>query len=111
MIAHVGAYSCLCHPHSVNQFTCAARQCVALATTGRRYGRFAGRRKSRFSSCTQGVLHEDTAPLPIVDDSGTPAPGTRSLWQTDAIALRMTLRASYGLRGTGLVQMVQGVTW
>jgi hypothetical protein len=28
-----------------------------------------------FSSCTQGVLHEDTAPLPIVDGSGTPAQG------------------------------------
>jgi hypothetical protein len=62
-----------------------------------------------FSSFTQGVLHEDTEPLPIVD--GTPAPGTRSLWQTDAIALRMILRASYGMRGTGLVQVVQGTNW
>jgi len=64
-----------------------------------------------FSSCIQGVLHEDTVPLPIVGDSGTPAQGVRSLWQTDAIALRMVLRASYGMRGTGLVQMIQNVTW
>ena len=64
-----------------------------------------------FSSCTQGVLHEDTVPLHIVDGSGTPAPGTRSLWQTDTIALRMVLRASYGMRGNGLVQMIQNVTW
>ena len=64
-----------------------------------------------FSSRTQGVLHEDTAPLQIVDGSGTPAPGVRSLWQTDTIALRMVLSASYGMRGTGLVQMIQGVNW
>jgi hypothetical protein len=50
-------------------------------------------------------------PLHIVDGSGTPAPGVRSLWQTDAIALRMILRASYGMRGSGLVQMIQGTTW
>jgi hypothetical protein len=64
-----------------------------------------------FSSCIQGVLHEDTVPLHIVDGSGTPAQGVRSLWQTDVIALRMVLRASYGMRGTGLVQMIQNVTW
>ena len=64
-----------------------------------------------FSSCVQGVLHEDTVPLHIVDGSGTPAPGVRSLWQTDTVALRMVLRASYGMRGTGLVQVIQNVTW
>src|SRR5262249_2566576 len=64
-----------------------------------------------FSSCIQGVLHEDTVPLHIVDGSGTPAQGVRSLWQTDVIALRMVLRASYGMRGTGLVQVIQNVTW
>jgi len=64
-----------------------------------------------FSSCIQGVLHEDTVPLQIVDGSGTLAPGVRSLWQTDTIALRMILRASYAMRGTGLVQVIQNVTW
>jgi Phage capsid family len=64
-----------------------------------------------FSSCIQGVLHEDTVPLDIVDSSGTPAPNTRSLWQTDVIALRMVVRASYGMRGIGLVQVIQNVTW
>lgn len=64
-----------------------------------------------FSSCIQGVLHEDTVPLHVVDGSGTPAPNTRSLWQADVIALRMVLRVSYGMRGTGLVQVIQNVTW
>jgi len=31
MLAHVGAYSAYATPGRVNQFTCAARQCVALA--------------------------------------------------------------------------------
>ena len=31
MLAHIGAYSAYATPRRVNQFTCAARQCVALA--------------------------------------------------------------------------------
>jgi hypothetical protein len=30
VLAHVGAYSTYATPHRVNQFTCAARPCVAL---------------------------------------------------------------------------------
>jgi hypothetical protein len=31
MLAHISAYSAYATPGRVNQFTCAARQCVALA--------------------------------------------------------------------------------
>ena len=61
-----------------------------------------------FSVSNQAIYHaEDTAPAdPIM--SGTPV---KSLFQTDAIALKMDLWAAYGLRAAGHAQFVSPVSW
>jgi hypothetical protein len=68
----------------------------------------------RFELSDQATLHmEDTTPLAI----GTPgAPATvaapvRSMFQTDAIALRMIMPMNWAMRRAGLVSWVTGVTW
>ncbi|MFZ1896313.1 MAG: hypothetical protein WAU59_19920 [Rhodoplanes sp.] len=40
----------------------------------------------------------DTAPLPIADGAGTPAAPTHSLWQSNAIGIKLTFGASWALR-------------
>lgn len=62
----------------------------------------------------EAVLHmEDTAPAAI----GTPgspntvAAPTRSLWQTDCIAVRLILRAAWALRVPNSVAWMSGVMW
>jgi hypothetical protein len=53
------------------------------------------------------ALHEeDTTPGNI--SGSTPV---RSLFQTDALALKMTLRAAFGMRAQGHAQVVNGCTW
>jgi len=64
-----------------------------------------------FSVSTQGLLHENTVPLPIVDGSSTVAAGTRSLYQTATIGLRTIVRLDWGMRAGGLVQQITGVSW
>lgn len=67
-----------------------------------------------FESSTETVLHmEDTTPLPLgsVGSPNTIAAPTRSLWQTDCIALRMILRCGWGVRAPGHVQVINSVTW
>jgi hypothetical protein len=61
---------------------------------------------------SQGVLlhFEDTTPTDIV--AGTAAVPNKSMFQTDAVALRMILRnVSWAMRVAGHVAFVQGVTW
>lgn len=68
----------------------------------------------RFEVSDQATLHEeDTTPLPIVAGAspGTHATPVRSLWQTDSLALRLILPINWTLRRTGIVALVQGVTW
>jgi hypothetical protein len=63
------------------------------------------------SASTEAVLHlEDTSPQPIVSAGGVAAAPSRSLFQTDCVALKMILRASWTVRG-GLVAVVNSVTW
>jgi len=61
-----------------------------------------------FNVSNQAIYQaEDTSPAdPIM--SGTPV---KSLWQIDALALKMDLRAAYGLRAVGHAQYVTPVTW
>ncbi|MGH0257049.1 phage major capsid protein [Sinorhizobium meliloti] len=56
------------------------------------------------------ILHEDTASAPIV--SGTPATAspTRSLWQTDTLAVRVILETSWGIPA-GRVAWMEAVKW
>jgi hypothetical protein len=69
----------------------------------------------RFEISDQATLHmEDTAPLPIIGGTaGTPVPAvpSRSLWQTDSMALRLILPMNWAIRRAGVVAYVPGVTW
>jgi len=68
----------------------------------------------QFDASQETAIHEeDTTPLPI-GTPGTPATvaaPTRSLWQTDVIALRMKLFCAWAMRAPGLVQQVANTTW
>jgi hypothetical protein len=59
------------------------------------------------------VLHmEDTTPLALVSGAGpTVASPIRSLLQTDASAIRMILRCSWGVRASGHIQLLTSATW
>ncbi len=66
----------------------------------------------RFDVSDQAVLTlEDTTPLPIVDGSSTPAPNTRSLWQTDSIGVRMIVDMNWAMRRTGMVAYTTVLGW
>ena len=64
---------------------------------------------------TEATLHEeDTTPLAL----GTGAQGTgvlavpmRSLFQTDSIAIRLSLYVTWAMVRTGMVQTIAAVTW
>jgi hypothetical protein len=68
----------------------------------------------RFAVSTEATLHEeDTTPLAI-GTAGTPnvvAAPTRSLFQTDAVAIRMVLYVTWAMRRTGMVQTIANVDW
>jgi hypothetical protein len=57
------------------------------------------------------VTLEDTSPLALVDGSSTVAPGTRSLWQTASIGIKLTMQLSFGLRHASGAAMISGCTW
>ena len=69
----------------------------------------------RFAVSNEATLHEeDTAPLPLVtgaQGSGVVASPMRSLFQTDSVAIRLSLFLSWGMRRAGMVSAVTGVTW
>jgi hypothetical protein len=64
-----------------------------------------------FEASRQGVVHRDTVPLPIVDGGSTPAPNSISLWQCDAIAIKMRYGASFGLRSATGVSWLASTVW
>jgi hypothetical protein len=58
------------------------------------------------------IVHlEDTSPTQITGGTPSPAVPVKSLYQVDAIGLRMVLRASFGMRAAGHAQVIQGATW
>jgi HK97 family phage major capsid protein len=69
----------------------------------------------RFDVSDQATLHlEDTTPLAIssgTQGSGVLAVPTRSLYQTDSMALRMIMDINWGMRRTGVIAWTQSVTW
>jgi HK97 family phage prohead protease/HK97 family phage major capsid protein len=69
----------------------------------------------RFDVSDQATLHlEDTTPLAIASGtqgSGVLAVPTRSLYQTDSMALRMIMDVNWGMRRTGVIAWTQSVTW
>jgi len=68
----------------------------------------------RIETSRNAVLHmEGTTPQPI-GTPGTPnviAAPVRSLYQTDSVAIRLILQATWGLRTAGAVAWVENVTW
>ena len=69
----------------------------------------------KFAVSTDATLHEeDTTPLPLAtgaQGSGVLATPMRSLFQTDAVAVRMTLYVSWAMRRSGMVQTISPVIW
>jgi HK97 family phage major capsid protein/HK97 family phage prohead protease len=67
-----------------------------------------------FQASDQATLHmDDTTPLAL---SATGAPNTvaapiRSLFQTDSLAIRMTLDMNWAMRRTGTTAFVSSITW
>jgi hypothetical protein len=57
------------------------------------------------------INFDDSSPQNVVT-GGTPGAGsTRSLWQVDAIALRLTMQMAWGLRCDGAVSWTSSVVW
>jgi hypothetical protein len=59
------------------------------------------------------LVMEDTSPTQI-STAGSPntvAAPVRSMFQVDAVAIRLVLRVAYGMRAPGLVQFITGATW
>jgi hypothetical protein len=69
----------------------------------------------RFEVSDQATLHfEDTTPLQLVtgaQGSGVVASPSRSMFQTDSLALRMILPMNWAMRRTGVIAWITGVTW
>src|SRR5262249_27015917 len=64
-----------------------------------------------FEISTASVLHmEDTAPVDITGGTPSPAVPVKSMFQTDSMALKMTLRASWGMRAAHAA-VINGATW
>jgi hypothetical protein len=60
------------------------------------------------------VLHMEAASPAPISTVGTPnvaAAPARSLFQTDTLAARLRLEVSWGLRGSGALAFVTGVSW
>ncbi|MCS3496193.1 hypothetical protein M2189_004847 [Bradyrhizobium japonicum] len=71
-----------------------------------------------FMTTTEALLHEDTAPLPIGTPGGVPgtdpnivAAPARSLFQTNAIAVRMLTDCGWTMTRAGRVAFIDSVTW
>jgi hypothetical protein len=69
----------------------------------------------RFAVSTEATLHEeDTTPLALgtgTQGSGVLAVPMRSLFQTDAVAIRMSLYVSWAMRRASMVQAITTVIW
>jgi len=67
---------------------------------------------AEFSTTKVGTVHtEDAAPADIVSAGGAVAAPVKSLFQIDAIGLKTTLWAAWGLRAAGHVQWIQNAIW
>ena len=66
----------------------------------------------RFEISDQATLHmEDTAPTDISTSGTAVAFPAKSMFQTDSLALRMSLPMTWAIRRTGTVAWVAAVTW
>jgi HK97 family phage prohead protease len=66
-----------------------------------------------FEVSDQATIHMDSSPSPI-SATGTPntvAAPIRSMFQTNSVALKMTMDVNWAMRRTGMVQYISGVSW
>lgn len=66
-----------------------------------------------FETSDQATIHMESSPSQI---SATGSPNTvaapvRSMFQTNSVALKMTMDVNWAMRRTGMVQYLSGVTW
>jgi hypothetical protein len=67
---------------------------------------------AEFSTTKVAALHmEADAPIDITGGTPSLAVPVKSMFQTDAIALKTNLWASWGLRAAGHAQYITGATW
>jgi hypothetical protein len=67
---------------------------------------------AEFTTSKVAAVHmEDSSPQDITGGSPSPAVPVKSLFQVDAIALKTTLWAAWGLRAAGHCQYLTGATW
>ena len=67
---------------------------------------------AEFTASKVSVVHlEDATPTDVTGGTPSPAVPVKSLFQIDAIGLKTTLWASWGLRAAGHAQWIQGATW
>jgi hypothetical protein len=65
-----------------------------------------------FSVTRAGLLHmEDTSPQDITGGTPSPAVPVRSMFQVEALGLKMSLWCAWGLRAAGHAQLLKAVTW
>jgi HK97 family phage major capsid protein/HK97 family phage prohead protease len=69
----------------------------------------------RFAVSNEATLHEeDTTPLALAtgpQGTAVVASPMRSLFQTDSLAIRLSLYLTWGMRRTGMVATITGVIW
>jgi hypothetical protein len=64
----------------------------------------------RVEASFEALVHEDTAATAIATGAAIAAP-TRSLFQTNAVGLRLICPVSWALRSTGAVAWMAAVNW
>ena len=65
-----------------------------------------------FEASDQATIHMSDTPLEIVSGTGpTTADPVRSMFQTNSVALKMTIPMTWAMRRSGLVQWIENVTW
>jgi hypothetical protein len=63
------------------------------------------------SSSRMATVHMDTEPLPIAGDDGTLAAPVRSLWQTNAVGIKLGFDASWALRNPSALAWLTATNW
>lgn len=66
-----------------------------------------------FETSDQATIHMEDSPAPLsaVDTPNTVAAPIRSMFQTNSVALKMTLDVTWAMRRSGMVQWVNGTSW
>jgi HK97 family phage prohead protease len=64
-----------------------------------------------FETSDQATIHMSDTPLEIVSGTPTTADPVRSMFQTNSVALKMTMDVTWAMRRTGMVQWISGVNW